>query len=80
MGAYHEAHLSALLQQVCEAMDSFRAGAADAFEVDRVVFQYSRSAQELWKFCNGTDVEFTARLIRESEPFDWWQRGALRSR
>lgn len=76
VAAYHEAQLAALLQRVGEAADSFRAGELDAFETDQIVFQYSRAAKELWKFCNLADVEFAAQVIRESPPPDWWERGA----
>jgi hypothetical protein len=33
-----------------EAVDRYRAGELDAFDVDQVLFQYSRAAKELWKF------------------------------
>jgi len=72
IAAYHEAQL---LQRVGETVDSFRAGELDVFAVDQVVFQYSRAARELWKFCNLGDVMFTARLISEEAPADWWERG-----
>lgn len=63
VAAYHEAPLAELLQRVGETVDSFRAGELDAFEADQVIFQYSRAAKELWKFCNLGDVVFTARLL-----------------
>ncbi|MFC5178215.1 hypothetical protein [Nocardioides taihuensis] len=56
----------------------FRAGEPDAFEVDHVVLEFSRAARELWKFCNTTDVEFTAQVVSERAPADWWERGAPR--
>jgi hypothetical protein len=77
---YHEARLADLVQRVGEAIDRFRAGETDAFEADQVFFQYSRSAKELWKFCNAPDVEFTAQLIQEREQVDWWAQGAPRSK
>ena len=49
-----------------------------AFEVDRALFQYSRGAKELWKFCNMTDIEWTAGLLSERPSIDWWERGAPR--
>jgi hypothetical protein len=52
----------------------------DAFEVDQVVFQYSRAAKELWKFCVLSDVEFAASLIDGGAPTDWWERGTPRRR
>ncbi len=60
MAAYRAACLAELVEQVGRAIDSFRAGELDAFAADRVLFQYSRSAKELWKFCNLADVEMTA--------------------
>lgn len=74
--AYHEARLAELIRHVGEAVDRFRADELDAFETDQVIFQYSRAAKELWKFCNLTDVVFTAEVIGERAPADWWERGA----
>ena len=73
---YHEAQLAELVARVAEAVDRFRDGELNAFEIDRVLFPYSRAAKELWKFCNDSDVEFTARVIVDRAPADWWQRGA----
>ncbi|NLG20752.1 MAG: hypothetical protein GX555_04870 [Actinomycetales bacterium] len=86
VGKYHEEQLGELLGHVGEAVDRFRAGDLDAFDVDRVLFQYSRAAKELWKFCNLGQVEFTASLIRGElgENFglrnDWWESGRPRER
>jgi hypothetical protein len=80
VAAYHEARLSELVLRVGEAVDRFRAGELDAIDVDEIIFQYSRAAKELWKFCNLSDVEFTARVIDDRAPADWWDRGAPRSR
>jgi hypothetical protein len=41
-----------------------------------VLFQYSRAAKELWKYCNGVPAEIAAAVIREQPPHDWWQHGA----
>ena len=76
VAAYHEAQLAELLQRVGETVDRFRAGELDAFDADQVIFQYSRAAKELWKFCNLGEVVFTARLIGEEAPTGWWERGA----
>lgn len=76
VAAYHEARLAELIRHVGEAVDRFRAGEFDAFEADQIMFQYSRAAKELWKFCNRSDVVFTAELIGERAPPDWWERGA----
>ena len=76
----HQARLAELVQRVGDAVDRFRADELDAFEVDQVIFQYSRAAKELWKFCNLPDAEFTTGLIGDASPVDWWERGAPRSR
>jgi hypothetical protein len=76
VAAYHEAALGELVAHVAAAIDDFRNGDLDAFEVDRALFHYSRAAKELWKFCNMTEIEWTADLMRESPSIDWWERGA----
>lgn len=38
---YHQAELGDLVAHVGEAVDRYRAGELDAFEVDQVLFQYS---------------------------------------
>ncbi|WP_131104664.1 hypothetical protein [Ornithinimicrobium sufpigmenti] len=63
VSAYHEAELAKLVERVGQGIDGFRSGQLDAFEVDQVLFQYSRAAKELWKFCNLGSVELTASLI-----------------
>lgn len=80
VAAYHEARLAELIQRVGDAVDRFRAGDLDAFDTDQVMFQYSRAAKELWKFCNLPDVEFTARVIENHPTTNWWERGAPRRR
>ena len=81
VAAYHEARLAELVERVGEGVDRFRAGELDAFEADQVIFQYSRAAKELWKFCDGPGgVEFTAHTVGEGAPVDWWERGAPRER
>jgi hypothetical protein len=77
---YHKAELGNLVARVGEAVDGYRAGSLDAFEADQVLFQYSRAAKELWKYCNYLDVEVAAAMIREQPPHDWWERGAPRQR
>lgn len=76
VATYHEARLAELVHRVGAAIDGFRAGELDAFEVDEAMFQYSLAAKELWKFCNASDVLFTATLVREQPAVDWWDRGA----
>lgn len=80
VAAYHQSHLARLLTHVADAMDRFRDGEIDAFEVDHVLFQYSRAAKELWKFCNLGNIEITAQHVREAPSIDWWERGAPRTR
>ena len=80
VAAYHEARLAELVGRVGEAVDRFRAGELDAFDTDQVIFQNSRAAKELWKFCNLSDVVFTAQLVAECAPTDWWERGTPRRR
>jgi hypothetical protein len=77
---YHQAELGDLVARVGEAVDRYRAGELDAFDVDRVLFQYSRAAKELWKYCNHLQPEIAAAMIREQPPHDWWERGAPRQR
>src|SRR5215212_2026297 len=73
---YHQAQLEDLVARVGEAVDRYRAGELDAFDVDQVLFQYSRAAKELWKYCNYLQVEIAAAMIREQPRHDWWERGA----
>jgi hypothetical protein len=77
---YHQTQLGVLVAHVAEAVDRHRAGELVAFGVDQVLFQYSRAAKELWKFCNYLQVELAATMIREQPPHDWWERGAPRQR
>ena len=77
---YHDAQLRELVHHVGVAIDRFRAGDLDPFEMDRVLFQYSRAAKELWKFCNYGQVEIAAAMIGEPLATDWWERGAPRER
>ena len=80
VGAYHETCLGELADHVGAAIDGYRAGDLDAFEIDQVVLRYSRAAKELWKFCTLTDVEFAASLIDDGGPRDWWEQAAPRRR
>jgi len=77
---YHRAQLGELVARVGEAVDRYRAGELDPFDVDQILFQYSRAAKELWKFCNSLQVEVAAAMIRDQPPHDWWERGAPRKR
>ena len=40
-----------------------RSGELNAFDADQVIFQYSRAATELWKFCNLSDAELISHWI-----------------
>lgn len=80
VAAYHEAQLAELLRRVGEAADRFRGGELDAFDADEILFQYSRAAKELWKFCNLGEIVFIAHTIHEGAPTDWWERGSPRQR
>ena len=78
VAAYHEAELAELVAHVEEAIDRFRSGELKAFDVDEVLFQYSRAAKELWKFCNIGNVQVTADQLHGAPPIDWWERGTPR--
>lgn len=80
MAAYHGSQLAELVERVGAAIDRSRGGELDAFGVDRVLFQYTRAAKELWKFCNLGDPELTATMMRDGPAVDWWERGAPRKR
>lgn len=80
VAAYHEGQLAALVERVGVAIDRFRGGQLDAFDVDHALFQYSRAAKELWKFCNLGTPESAARIIHEHPAIDWWEREAPRRR
>ena len=80
VASYHEAQLAGLVERVGSAVDRFRGGQLDVFDVDHILFQYSRAAKELWKFCNLDDPELVAGLIRDRPPVDWWELGAPKER
>jgi uncharacterized protein (UPF0548 family) len=80
VAAYHEEQLGELVRHVKQAIERFETGQLDAFEVDEHIFQYSRAAKELWKFCNYGDIQLAARFILDEPPSDWWDRGARRRR
>ena len=78
VAAYHEAELAELVARVADAIDRFRSGDLKVLEVDEVLFQYSRAAKELWKFCNIGNVQVTAGQLHGAPPIDWWERGTPR--
>ncbi|WP_236666068.1 hypothetical protein [Nocardioides baculatus] len=63
---------------VAAANDRFRSGELRAFDVDEVLFQYSRAAKELWKFCNIGNAQVTAGQLHRAPLSDWWERGTPR--
>ena len=71
--------MAELVQRVGEAVDRYRAGEIDAFEVDQVIFRYGRAAKELWKFCNLGRPETVAWMLENErergEAIDWWAAG-----
>lgn len=75
VAAYHSAQLAELVEHVAEAIDRFRGGDLEAVDIDEVLFQYSRAAKELWKFCNVGDVEIAAHQLHDGASIDWWERG-----
>jgi len=80
VAAFHEAQLAGLVEHIGSAVDRFRSGQMDAFDVDQVLFQYARAAKELWKFCNLGDPELVAGLVRDRPRVDWWEVGAPKGR
>ena len=81
IASFHEEQLGQLVEHVAGAVDAYRAGEQDAFDVDAVIFQFSRAAKELWKFCNLGTFEITAaQILRGDAPRDWWDRGEPRRR
>lgn len=82
VAAYHEAELAKLVARVGDAIDRHRTGELDAFDVDEVLHHYSRSAKELWKFCNLGSVETAAHYLHvmNDPPADWWEIGEPRRR
>ncbi|MBT9254582.1 hypothetical protein KMZ32_03890 [Phycicoccus sp. MAQZ13P-2] len=77
---YHEAQLQVLASHRGHALDRYRAGELDAFDIDRAAFQFHRAAKELWKFCSLGRAEITAATIIREPPDDWWELSAPRER
>jgi hypothetical protein len=87
VATYHETCLRELLAHVADALDRYRAGDIDAFDVDEIIHHHHRGAAELWKFCSaggGSHVRSAARLVEDNaasgEVIEWWDRGAPRGR
>jgi hypothetical protein len=85
IATYHQEQLRVLLEHVRSGFAQLDAGEIDEFELDQLMFHYSRSAKELWKFCelpgNPLQVAATLAYLREEgrEP-DWWEAGEPRRR
>lgn len=88
VAAYHEAQLAELIEYIAAAVDRYRTGEIDAYDVDAALDRYHRAARELWKFCwsngGGTHVEIAAdvldRMATDGETIDWWERSGARQR
>jgi hypothetical protein len=88
VAAYHVAELGELIEFIAAAVDGYRAGDSDAYDVDETIHRYHRAARELWKFCwsggGGTQIEIAAqvldRMASDGETINWWERGAPRQR
>jgi hypothetical protein len=80
VASYHEAQQANLVARVGDAIDRYRAGELNAFDVDHVLFQYSRAAKELWKFCNLASVDLASAMIRDDPAINWWELGAPKRR
>jgi hypothetical protein len=86
--AYYAAELGKLIECITPAVDGYRTGDIDAYDVDETIHQYHRAARELWKFCwspgGGTQTEIVAHLLdqmaSDGETINWWERGAPRQR
>jgi hypothetical protein len=84
VSAYHEARLGELIEYVTAAVDRYRAGEIDAYDVDEAIHHYHRAARELWKFCwsggGGAHTEIIAhvldRMATDGESISWWDRVA----
>jgi hypothetical protein len=84
LARYHQEQLRALLERVRAGFARFDTGELDEFELDDLIHQYKRSANELWKFCSVTGIGSlrsvgTLNYLREQgEEPDWWEAGASR--
>ena len=78
IAAYHQEQLRILLEHVRSGFAQLDAGDVDEFELDDIIYQYKRSAAELWKFCNvprGGGVQTAAHMLsylrEEGREPDW---------
>jgi len=79
--AYHQEQLRLLQEHVREGFGRLDGGEIDSFDLDHVIYRYTRAAKELWKFCGngGSRIEWAAAAIESrrqsgTEP-DWWEIG-----
>ena len=79
--AYHRDELRKLQEHLREGFARFDSGEIDPFEFDHLIFHYSRSAKELWKFCGMGESRIgwaisaiKSRRHSATEP-DWWEIG-----
>ena len=59
------------MQHVATAVDGWRAGTLDTYDVDELVHRYQRATRELWKFCwgaGGSHPEWVADQVRQTVP------------
>jgi hypothetical protein len=86
VGAYHEQELARLLERVEEAIERYKRGELDVFDVDDLIHHYKKAAQKLWAFCwgsGGSHLLTIARLLDDSEfapAGDWWEQAERRPR
>ena len=87
IGTYHEQQLRLLLERVRDGLARMDRGEIDPFELDDVIYHYTKAARELWKFCgsSGGGWEAAARTLQylseqgEELP-DWWAAAERRRR
>jgi hypothetical protein len=80
VGEYHDAQLRKLVEHVADAIDRYRAGDLNAFEVDHIVFQYFARQRNYGSSATISLYGWRRPGIRERPPSDWWERGAPRER
>ena len=88
VAAYHEARLGELIEHITAAVDGYRIGEIDAYDVDETIHHYHQAARELWKFCwsdgGGTHVDIIAHLLdrmsTDGDTINWWERVTPRQR
>lgn len=64
--AYHREQLRNLQDHLREGFARFDRGEIDSFDLDHLIFHYSRSAKELWKFCGNGESRIGWQLARSN--------------